>query len=123
MKEPCDSCPFVKANNFYLHPGRVQEIKDASDGPFPCHQTVDYESWDDDSGEDPDGVGRDRRNEVHCLGQLILQFTEWNGFGTFGMIAARLGVFDPLKMPTAEEAGVFRSWEEMKTHMQNQEGR
>ena len=116
MKEPCDSCPFVRKNNFYLHPSRVQEIEDASDGPFPCHQTVDYGSWDED-GEDPEGQARDRKNEVHCLGHLILQFTEWNGFGTFGAIAARVGVFDPLKMPTAEEAGVFRSWGEMKERM------
>ena len=116
MKEPCDSCPFVRKNNFYLHPGRVQEIEDASDGPFPCHQTVDYESWDED-GEDPEGQERDRDKEVHCLGHLILQFTEWNGFGTFGSIAARMNLFDPLKMLTAEEAGVFQTWEEMRERM------
>jgi len=115
MKDPCDSCPFVRRHNFYLEPARVQEIEDASDGPFPCHQTVDYESIDDD--DDPDGDERDREKEVHCLGQLILQFTEWKGFGTFGAIAARVGIFDPLSMPTAEEAGVFRSWGEMRERM------
>ncbi len=120
MKEPCDSCPFVKGNNFYLTPGRVLELLGAVDGPFPCHQTVNYESWDD--YDDPDGQQRDRKNEVHCLGHLILQFTEWNGFGTFGMIAARFKLFDPLKMPTAEEADVFRSWEEMRIHMEGMEG-
>ncbi len=115
MKTPCDSCPFVRKNNFYLEPARVQEIEDHCDGPFPCHQTVDYGSWDD--YDDPDGQKRNRDKEVHCLGQLILQFTEWNGFGTVGMLAASFGLFDPKAMPTAEEADVFESWEEMREHM------
>ena len=120
MKEPCDSCPFVKGNNFYLDPRRVQELEDAVDGPFPCHQTVNYESWNEE--EDPDGVTRDRDKEVHCLGHLILQFTEWGGFGTFAMIAARFNLFDPLKLPTAEEADIFRTWEGMRDHMRTYVG-
>ena len=109
MKKPCDNCPFVIAHSFHLSMARVRELEEAVDGCFPCHQTVDYESWNDD----PDGHDRDRSKEVHCLGHLILQWNEYNGFGTVAAMAARMGMFKPEELPTAEAAGVFESWEEM----------
>ncbi len=111
MKKPCDSCPFVMAYKFPLTSDRIQELEAHVDGGFPCHQTIDYESWDE--CEDPDGLTRDRSKEVHCLGHLILQWNEWNGFGNIAALAARLGMFDPKKLPSSEDAGVFESWEQM----------
>ena len=111
MKKPCDSCPFVAAHKFMLSPARVEELEAHADGGFPCHQTVDYNSWDE--CEDPDGLCRDRSKEVHCLGHLILQWNEWNGFGNMAALAARMGMFKPEELPTSEAAGVFGTWQEM----------
>jgi hypothetical protein len=111
MKEPCNNCPFVIAHGFHLSMARVRELEEAADGCFPCHQTVDYDSWDE--YEDPDGDCRDRSKEVHCLGHLILQWNEWKAFGKVAAMAARMGMFKPEELPTAYAAGVFESWEEM----------
>jgi hypothetical protein len=111
MKKTCDSCPFVAAHKFMLSPERVEELEAHADGGFPCHQTVDYSSWDE--CEDPDGHDRDRSKEVHCLGHLVLQWNEWNGFGNMAALAARMGMFKPEELPTAEAAGVFGTWQEM----------
>ncbi len=111
MKKPCDNCPFVIAVKFHLSADRIRELEEHVDGGFPCHQTIDYNSWD--SMEDPDGLDRDRSKEVHCLGHLILQWNEWNAFGNLAALAARLGMFKPEELLTSAAAGVFESWEEM----------
>ncbi len=111
MKKPCDNCPFVIAHEFPLTADRIRELEAHVDGGFPCHQTVDYGSWDE--CEDPDGEGRDRTKEVHCLGHLILQWNEWKGFGNLAALAAGMGMFKPEELPTSAAAGVFESWEEM----------
>ncbi len=111
MKKPCDDCPFVIARKFALTADRIRELEEYADGGFPCHQTIDYGSWDD--MEDPDGEDRDRTKEVHCLGHLILQWNEWGALANLAAFAAQLGMFNPEELPTSAAAGVFESWEEM----------
>jgi hypothetical protein len=119
MKKPCDSCPFVRGHAFPLLPERVQEIRD-NRGEFPCHQTVDYDSWDDD---DDDGASRDQAHEVHCVGHLIVQWSDWGGFNQLQAMAARFGLFDPQALPTPAEADVFATWDEMIVRMRETQRR
>lgn len=120
MKKPCVSCPFVRAHEFHLHPERIEEIRD-NRGEFACHNTVDYDSWDDE--EDEDGLDRDRSGEQHCVGHLIVQWSDWEGFNTAQAMAARMGMFDPHALPTPEEVDVFETWDEMVQFMEDLEGR
>lgn len=116
MKKPCDSCPFVIGHEFYLHPERVEEIRD-NRGEFPCHQTVDYDAeheWEDD--EDYDGVApahRSTQDESHCVGHLIVSWADWGGFNQIQAITARMGEFVPEELPTPAESGCFETWEAM----------
>ncbi len=124
MKKPCNNCPFVRRHNFHLTPERVEELRDNT-GEFPCHQTVDYDqAMDDDEGYD--GVvrrDRDQSQEVHCLGHLIVQWSDWGGFNKIQAWSARLGEFSPEDMPTCEEADVYETWEEMIERCRELDGR
>lgn len=116
LKKPCKTCPFVVSNDFYLRPGRVEEIRD-NRGEFPCHNTVDYEAaTDSETGEM--ASWRDTSEEQHCFGHLVLQWHEWGGFNQLQALAASMGWFNPEELPTAEEAGVYDSWDEMVTRME-----
>ncbi|MEE8551437.1 MAG: hypothetical protein V3T08_09330 [Gemmatimonadota bacterium] len=112
-----EACPFVISHEFHLHPERVEEIRDHAGGGFPCHQTVDYDSFDE--SEDADGIDRDRSKEIHCVGSLILQWADWNGFDGGPAFAARCGMFDPPALPTPDAAGVFDSWDDMIEQMED----
>jgi len=76
---------------------------------------VDYDAVVEDD-EDFEGIAsphRDQSQEVHCLGHLIVQWSDWGGFNKIQAWSARLGEFKPEEMPTPEEADVFETWEEM----------
>lgn len=107
---PCEACPFIVANEFSLRPDRIREFMQMQ---FPCHQTVDFASWDECEEDDPDGRGRDKSKEVHCLGHLIICWADWGGFNTIQAMTARIGEFDPHELPTPEESGCFETWDEM----------
>ncbi len=118
MKKPCDSCPFVRRHNFYLTPERVEEIRD-NRGEFPCHQTVDYNAAVCDD-EDYDGIAsphRDQSQESHCVGHLIVCWSDWKGFNQIQAMTARAKLFNPEEMPTCEEADVYDTWEEIIERM------
>lgn len=123
MKKPCGSCPFVRAHNFYLHPERVEEIRD-NQGEFPCHNSVDYNAIveDDENYEGIASPRRDQSQEVHCLGHLMVCWADWGGFNQIQAFSARLGEFSPEEMPTCEEADVFDTWEEMVERMRELDG-
>lgn len=108
LTTPCDNCPFRTDIKPYLHPERVEEIRDALvRGEFPCHKTVTYRDGDGEEAEDV-RVATDK--EIHCAGALILQ--EKTGHVSQMMrIAERLGMYDHRKLDM--DAPVFDSWEEM----------
>ena len=87
------------------------EIETYAGSGFPCHQTTN--PWVNQQWE------REESNEIHCAGSLILQWECWEGF--YGSVAqeARSGSFDPYRLPTTEEAGVFSSWASMSSFMRN----
>lgn len=123
LKKPCSSCPFVVAHDFPLHPERIMEIRDASS--FPCHNTVDYEHDSDYDAEESEGVAppsRDRSREHACMGWLVMQWTQFRGFPSWvGFVAGR--AFDPHALPSAEEAGVFPTFEAYAAREREREGR
>ena len=124
MKNPCDSCPFVIAHRFPLSPERVEEIRD-NRGEFPCHNTVDYGAIDDgdyDGGALP--YNRDTSGESHCVGYLIVCWSDWGGFNQIQAMSARMGEFSPEDLPLSRQAGVFKTWDDMVESMENlEEGR
>lgn len=118
LKKPCKTCPFVIAHEFPLRADRIEEIRDCR-STFSCHNTVDYDDidgqefdWEDEDGEEY-GAYRDTSEEQHCLGFLIVAWSEWGGFDQLQAMAARAGMFKPEELPTPEEAGVFETWQDM----------
>lgn len=105
LKKPCASCPFVEANDFPLDPERIEEIAEA-DG-FACHNTVDYDAWDEDEEGYVPTAG-----EHHCYGHLVIQWAQHTGFLTVTAWAAREGAFDPTALPEPSEVGCFESFED-----------
>lgn len=122
LKKPCASCPFVKAHNFPLMPDRIMEIADASS--FPCHNTVNYDyetsDWDDEEFEGVAPPDRDTSNEHQCLGWLVVQWAEYEGFPNATAFMAARGYFKPEELPSPEEAGCFATFGE---YAEREEGR
>ena len=101
LTRPCADCPFRSDNPFYLGPGRVKEIQQATEVyPFSCHKTVDYEESKPDEYE-----------QAHCAGALILR--EKLGQPSLVMrLAHQIGLYAPEKLDM--ESPVYASWEDMK---------
>lgn len=92
LKRPCAKCPFRYDVGGYLTGERMEEIVEAiRDGEtFTCHNTVDYEGWDEEEEYIPS------EKDQHCAGALI--FLEHLGelaAGQLTRIAMRIGMFDP----------------------------
>lgn len=112
LKHPCKSCPFVEAHDFSLTPERIMELRDADH--FTCHNTIDYEyesSYEDEDFEGAAPPDRDRSGEQTCMGWLIMQWAQFQGFPSWVGFAASKGIFDPHALPTAEASGCFPTFE------------
>lgn len=85
LKRPCKNCPFRKdCLPGWLGKERAQGIADAvvlGDGPFPCHETVNYNAWSDESEYTYQG------REQFCAGAIALEEKENQG----GNLLIRLG--------------------------------
>lgn len=107
LKKPCSSCPFVEAHTFHLRADRIMEIADANS--FSCHNTVDYDREDPETGEM--SAYRDKEGEHQCFGWLVVQWAQYGGFPAVTAFAARLGSFSPEDLPTPEEAGCYPTFD------------
>lgn len=94
LTSPCANCPFRTDINFYLRPGRREEIVEAlrNDQIFACHKTLDGE-WDDEGRYAITGT------ESHCAGALIVM-KKSNELADNYMyrMAQVVGIFDPEKL-------------------------
>jgi hypothetical protein len=117
LHRPCAKCPFRNDIPPYLTPDRVLELQAAIESAgkvFTCHQTLDPEQRDDETGDYLGG-----QKDAHCAGALILLEKAFDsdsgGHGCrvnqMARIAVRLGVFDPSKLDL--DAPVYGSFEEM----------
>jgi hypothetical protein len=90
LKRPCHNCPFRKGQGelYSLGAERCLEIFDATS--FQCHQTVDYEHWDEPHG-------RQGKHPQQCAGVMsilhranlpnqIMQIAERTGFADFSKL-------------------------------------
>lgn len=48
--QPCKGCPFLKKGGIRVHVTRMQDIV-STEGSFPCHETVDYDTEDGEGGQ------------------------------------------------------------------------
>jgi hypothetical protein len=115
LTRPCVECPSRTDVPPYLTAARVREIeRGLVRGEFSCHETVDYDRWeDDDEGEpqyNPSG------EEEHCAGALIL-LEKLGRPSQMMRISERLRNKDGSPMYDARkldmDAPVFDSFEEM----------
>lgn len=115
LKRPCAHCPFRNDIPAYLHPERVEEIRDALErgGSFACHKTT--VPCDDE--DEMESIGMiETEDSQFCAGAMILMEKDWsdNG-GVIGnqllRIMHRLGAFDPSRLDLTST--VFDSFDEM----------
>ena len=71
---PCRHCPYTRTAPGYLSEERAQEISNAllfGGTSFACHETLDYETLDDDCeiGDDDPGI---TTTSQWCAGALML---------------------------------------------------
>ena len=96
--KPCANCPFRTDVRPYIHPSRVEEIRD-SDAPFSCHKTTTEK-----------GRSNNHPDAQHCAGNLILKEKEEQP-DQMMRIAERIGFYDRRKLDM--EAPVYDSWDHM----------
>jgi len=114
---PCANCPFRNDKPGYLRRERVEELEEGMErGTFACHKTVDYDRWDEESGEDGEPADYTHDGtEQHCAGALILMEKEGRP-SQLMRIGERIGFYNPEKLDM--NSPVYASWAEMADAMQ-----
>jgi hypothetical protein len=108
LKRPCKNCPFRNDVGFFMTPERRAQIAEAlttGHQTFACHNTVDYDKWDEA------GEYRATGGESHCAGALIVLAKEgvlWEN--QMLRLAAALRLFNPDILDM--DAPVFENMEE-----------
>jgi len=112
IKAPCAKCPFrakFKGEQDYLRPGRRAEIALSvlEGAEFPCHETVDYDTEDEDGGP-----RMPQQGEVPCVGLDIVMLRAGQS-GQMQRIRERIGMLDPARLLTKSAKLKMWDWDEI----------